>query len=806
MANSRGFDHPGQPEERLPPRLTASHGSFQIDGKPAYLLSGEMHYFRVRREIWEESLRRIRALGIRVLSTYIPWVWHEPDEGHFDFTGTTHPNRDLVGFLSACREVGLMVMARPGPQIYAEFEGLGVPLWLGRGYPETVVLRRDGSQDRGDFYYNHSLLHPSYRTRVKRWYEAVVPALRPFFDDPVLSFQIDNETGLLFANRIGEVDFNADTVARYRAYLETTYGSLAALNEAWGTKHDGFDRLRPPAPPLRQPEIHDWQQFLELWICRYLIWLRGVALDLGVTVPLTHNEQGLHHSPAHVCDRTGLVDFIGYDLYPKASPGRHPLDFPFATTFYPALFANYTDANRPLWASELGTGWLDPRAHVSEEAVLQNVMGSVANGARGVNLFPIQDGREPITGSEYRFRTALDADARYTPRARTVEAIGRFLEVHGERLAGCRVVRDPVAFGVYYPNFHFTADEYVWGTVLPDPHRYLAFLGQGGMHALLLCAGFSPRVVDLGEVGETVSLDGLRALLWTSKGYLDQPTYLELLKWVGDGGHLVTAPVTPTSDLHGKPMARPELFPVAASRVRSVDRGISLATMAYGLLRFWLFHRSRLREEHLSSGHVIELYEPLLHLLQSPARGIPFAHAWGDPIPGDYRSATFDLSVAPAGAAIEPGPLARPKPSAKLASSYLVRHGRGTATMLGTIPGGRYVTPRYYETDARTRRALRSFCIGMLKERGIEPNVTSDLEVEIVPHRAPDGGGYLFFVNRLERQQGRIHLRAPELWNYRGHARVAFSFLGSGAVAHDAHSLDVDLAPQDVLVVSLPPS
>src|SRR5262245_59916940 len=37
----------------LPPRLTASHGAFQVDGRPTFLLSGEMHYFRVRREHWE---------------------------------------------------------------------------------------------------------------------------------------------------------------------------------------------------------------------------------------------------------------------------------------------------------------------------------------------------------------------------------------------------------------------------------------------------------------------------------------------------------------------------------------------------------------------------------------------------------------------------------------------------------------------------------------------------------------------------------------------------------------------------------
>ena len=787
------------------PRLTAARGAFHLDGRPRFLLSGEMHYFRVPRERWTASLRKIRALGVGVISTYVPWVWHEPAEGHFDFTGFTHPQRDLVGFLTLCRELGMPVLARPGPLVYAELDGLGVPLWLGARYPESVVLRRDGSLDRGDFYFNHSLLHPAYRTRVRRWYEALVPTLRPFFDDPVVAFQLDNETGLLFANRIGEVDFNPDTVARYRAHLETTYGTLGALNAAWETRHARFDRVLPPRPPLAQPEIHDWQQFVEMWICRYLVWLRGTALDLGVPVPLTHNEQGLHHSPAHVCDKTGIVDFTGYDLYPKASPGRHLLDFPFATSFYPALFRNYAGPEAPLWASEIGTGWMDPRARVGEEAVTQSVFAALAHGARGVNLFPIQDGREPLTREPYRFSTALDADGRYTPRARTVEAIGHFLEAHGERLAACREVHDPVGFGLYYPNFHFAADDFLARTLFLDPHRYLAFLGQGGLHALLACAGFNPRVVDLGEVGALVSLEGLRCVLFASKGYLDERTYGELLRWVEAGGHLVTAPVAPRRDLRGRPAEYSALYPVAAGRVHAVDRFRSYLTMALGLARYWLFVRDRLRSEHLSSGHVIELYEPLLHLLSTPARGEAFEQPWGDPVPGDYLSAVFDLRQAPPGAAVSPGPLQRRGGDrAGLAASYEAPRGAGTSTVLGTLPGGRYVTPRYYAMASGERAALRAFTRELLEERGVEPRVDSALEVEFAAQRAPDGGGYLFLINRLGAQRGRVHLRRPLDWGYRGRLQTVFSLLGSEAVAHDAEHLDVDLAPQDVLVLALP--
>lgn len=791
----------------MPTKLSVSRGVFQLNGQPSHLLSGEVHYFRVPPEQWPASLARVRSLGLSAISTYSPWVWHEPQPGHFDFTGETHPGRNLVGFLEACRQNQLLVLARPGPLIYAEFQGLGVPLWLGQRHPESVAVRRDHSLDRGDFYFNHSLLHPVYLSHVRRWYEALVPVLQPYFHDPVVSWQLDNETGLLCENRIGEVDFNADTVARFRAYLKERYGSIEELNTAWGRRYASFDRVEPPYPPLRQAQLNDWQVFLEAVIDEYLGWLRRVSQELGVPVPLAHNEQGLHHAPVHGDAGGPFFEMIGYDLYPKASPGPHTLDFPFATSFYPSLFAAYAGDRRPLWASELGMGWMDPRARVSEEAVVQNIFGSLARGARGLNLFPVHDGSEPETKARYAFRTALDARGHFTPRARTVESVSRFLEEHGPRLLASRVVHDPVAFGLYYPNFRFAAEDYLRQTLYLDPHRFLAFLGQGGVHALLLCAGFNPSIVDVGLAAEREDFEALaplRVLVLTSKGILDEKTYRLLERWVAAGGHLVTAPVPPTRNLRGFPARYTPLFPVAPTRVQPVDRVLSYVTMGAGLLRYWLFQRTRLREEHLSSGHVIEMYEPVLHLLSTPARGVPHAHPWGEPIPGDYLSASFDLRTAPRERKVEPGPLRRVRRSGTLVSSYVARHGTGTSTVLGTLPGGRYVTPRYYAVPGGQRAALREFARGLLAERGVVPAFQTDLEVELVPHHTEGGGGYLFVVNRLGRQRGRIRLRRAAEWGYAGHVRVAYTLLGSGGVMIDREVIEVDIFPQDVLVLYFP--
>lgn len=49
---------------------------------------------------------------------YVPWNFHETEEGVPNFTG----DRDLEHFLHLANETGLLVILRPGPYICAEWE------------------------------------------------------------------------------------------------------------------------------------------------------------------------------------------------------------------------------------------------------------------------------------------------------------------------------------------------------------------------------------------------------------------------------------------------------------------------------------------------------------------------------------------------------------------------------------------------------------------------------------------------------------------------------------------------------------
>jgi len=49
-----------------------------VDGKPTLLLCGEVHYFRLDRNDWEDRIVKAKECGCTVIASYIPWIVHEP--------------------------------------------------------------------------------------------------------------------------------------------------------------------------------------------------------------------------------------------------------------------------------------------------------------------------------------------------------------------------------------------------------------------------------------------------------------------------------------------------------------------------------------------------------------------------------------------------------------------------------------------------------------------------------------------------------------------------------------------------------
>lgn len=149
------------------------------DGRPWFPVMGEMHYSRYREQLWEESLRKMKAGGVTIVSSYLIWIHHEEEEGVFDFTGC----RNLRGFLECCQRVGMKVFLRPGPWVHGEVRNGGFPDWL-------MALEKQGVELRSN--------DERYLSYVRRFWEKVYGQTDGFLErdgGPVIGVQIENEYG-----------------------------------------------------------------------------------------------------------------------------------------------------------------------------------------------------------------------------------------------------------------------------------------------------------------------------------------------------------------------------------------------------------------------------------------------------------------------------------------------------------------------------------------------------------------------------------------------------------------------------------
>ncbi|MEU1424210.1 beta-galactosidase family protein [Kitasatospora sp. NPDC005751] len=150
---------------------------FRRAGAPHRIISGALHYFRVHPDLWDDRLRRLRAMGANTVDTYVPWNFHELSSGEVDFTGW----RDIARFAGLARANGLDVILRPGPYICAEWEFGGLPARL---------LAADGVRLR--------CADPAFLAEVDGWFDAVVPEILPLLASrggPVVAVQVENEYG-----------------------------------------------------------------------------------------------------------------------------------------------------------------------------------------------------------------------------------------------------------------------------------------------------------------------------------------------------------------------------------------------------------------------------------------------------------------------------------------------------------------------------------------------------------------------------------------------------------------------------------
>ncbi|CAI2357331.1 unnamed protein product [Caenorhabditis sp. 36 PRJEB53466] len=162
-------------------QIDKTNSQFLLDGEPFQYLAGEIHYFRIPHQKWDDRLKRVRALGFNAITVPVPWNLHQYDQ---DETPQFSGNLDLVKFIKTANDNGLYTIIRIGPYISAEWDNGGLPWWLIR----NTKINKYRTSD------------PAFMDEVTQWWKHLLPKLWPLMRKnagPILMVQIEHFYGNL---------------------------------------------------------------------------------------------------------------------------------------------------------------------------------------------------------------------------------------------------------------------------------------------------------------------------------------------------------------------------------------------------------------------------------------------------------------------------------------------------------------------------------------------------------------------------------------------------------------------------------
>lgn len=226
------------------------------------LLYGAAYYAEYQPvERTERDLDLMREAGFSVIRVgESVWSTWEPREGEFDLDW-------LQPVLDGAHARGIGVIL--GMPTYA------VPMWLARRYPEIAAESSTGVRVPWGGRQEMDQSHPAYRFYAERIVRKVTE--RYASHPAVIGYQVDNEPGLLLPH-------NEGVFQRFVDWLRARYGTVEALNEAWGLVYwshrlsDWTDLWRPDGNHQPQYDL-EWRRFQSTLATELMSWQADVVRE-----------------------------------------------------------------------------------------------------------------------------------------------------------------------------------------------------------------------------------------------------------------------------------------------------------------------------------------------------------------------------------------------------------------------------------------------------------------------------------------------------------------------------------------------
>ena len=500
--------------------------------------------------LWLDDLHRMLDAGITVIRMAdFAWSQFERTEGVFTF--------DLFDrFLALCVDTGMKVIFTTPTA--------GPPAWLTEKYPEVLNARKDGVLYRHGARRHYNYNSPVYREKTA----IIVDQLASHFGQhpAIIGWQVDNELNCETAEFYSE----ADSVA-FRVFLQKKYGTLDALNDAWGTNfwsetYTDWEQVFVPrivVPNGINPHLHlDYLRFVSESTISYCA-LQSEILRryLKPEIFITTNGMFGHVDNHRMTDE--CLDLYTYDSYPNFAFafGKDHLDS-FNDRWWSKTLADVRSVCPHFGIMEQQSGpgsWYSWGAAPSPRPGQMTLwaMQSVAHGADFVSFFRW---RTAVYGTEIYWHGILNYDNRDNRR---LDELRGFAGMMQKLAPVCGAdVKSEIAVVKDYDN--------VFDAEIDNWHRTCASPSEGGIFEATQVNHASCDSLYLREGTTLADLTKYKALFMPHAMMMTEANAALLAAYVAQGGTLVIGCRSAYKDEQGHCVMMPQpglLQPLTASDV-----------------------------------------------------------------------------------------------------------------------------------------------------------------------------------------------------------------------------------------------
>lgn len=485
------------------------------------------------RSLWEEDLNRMLEAGIRVIRiAEFAWNKIEPREGEYTW-------EFFDSFLDVVEKTPMKVIfctptATP-------------PAWLVEEYPEVLNAQMDGT-----LYRHGARRHYNYNSPIYQRFAANITEKSAAHYGPrpcVIGWQIDNELNC----ETSEFYSQSDTVA-FREFLKKKYGTIEALNEAWGTvfwnqTYTAWSEVYVPQTTISNStnphRVLDYLRFISDSACRFAgLQARIIRKYKKPDDFITTN--GLFGNLDNHRMTEESLDFITYDSYPNfaycldAYNDRDLLKdrkWSRNLTETRAISPNFGIMEQQSGANGWNTRMEAPTPRPGQMTLW--TMQSIAHGADYVSYFRW---RTCTVGTEIYWHGILDYSGRENRRLRELRDIHRKVEGLQE-----------IAGSVYEAKVGILKDyDNIWDAQVDRWHERVDRESQKNLFAAAQLMHTPVDFVYLTEYTTLSDLQKYELLFYPHAVILTEERMAVLEAYVRKGGKLVMGCRTGYKDLNGR--------------------------------------------------------------------------------------------------------------------------------------------------------------------------------------------------------------------------------------------------------------